>query len=804
MATLAHDLKFGLRMLLKSPVVSGVAALSLALGIAANAGMFALLDGFLWNPLPWPDQDELVVFQEQRDGEAIELAAGVSVANYRDYVEASQSFESTFLYGIELANLTGVEVPEQLQVVVATPDIFDVLEVQPAIGRGFLPDEGAEGRGNLLVLTHDFWERRFLADRAVLGQTLTIDGTQYTVIGVMPEDFDMVPANVQAIRPTDYDGELDNRGNHGYLAFGRLRAGVTPDQAEAALAPVSQRLADEFPEAKRGRTLRITPMGDFFPGSTDRQMVVILTAVTLFGLLIACANVANLLLGRAEVRQKEISVRTALGAGRARILRQLLTESVTLGMVAGGIGVLLSIYFIRWISTAMPPEMPRSMIPTLSPTVLLLTVAASVGAGVVFGLAPALHATSGELREGLGEGSRGGTAGRRRKRLRNTFVIGEFAVALALLTGAGLMMQAFDSVANTDAGFDTDGLLSFRLSVLEDRYADDAAVVAYQEELLRALKEIPGATDVAVMSSLPRGRNTDRTRYSVDGRPVLEAVEQPSATFQAVNPDYFAALDVELIGGRLLEDSDRADGQRVALVSQALAALEFPEEDALGKTITVRGESRMIVGIVEDVMHERIQLAGRSGEAIYLPIAQYPLRNPSFAIRSAGELARLSTDVRQAIWSVEADQPIAQLRTVQAHIDESLAGPKALSLFLMIIGAVALALAAMGIYGVMAHAVEQQRREIGIRMALGAGRGTVVGMVTRTGLFLAGTGMLLGVPLAYLMARGIGSMMNIFGGTAGYGYSVGVAGALLVAALLSSYLPARRASAVQPAIALSD
>ncbi|MBT8338280.1 MAG: ABC transporter permease, partial [Gemmatimonadetes bacterium] len=755
MATLAHDLKFGLRMLLKTPVVSGVAALSLALGIAANAGMFALLDGFLWNPLPWPDQDELVVFQEQRDGEAVELASGVSVANYRDYIEAGQSFESAFLYGIELANLTGVEVPEQLQVVVSTPDIFEVLEVQPALGRGFRPEEGAEGRGNLLVLTHDFWERRFLADRAVLGQTLTIDGTQHTIIGVMPQDFDMVPANVQAIRPTDYDGELENRGNHGYLAFARLRAGVTPAQAEAALAPVSQRLAGEFPEAKRGWTLRITPMGDFFPGPTDQRMVVILTAVTLFGLLIACANVANLLLGRAEVRQKEISVRTALGAGRARILRQLLTESVTLGVVAGGIGVLLSVYLIRWIASAMPPEMPRSMIPALNPTVLFLTVAVSLGAGVLFGLAPALHATGGELREGLGEGSRGGTAGRRRKRLRNTFVIGEFAVALALLTGAGFLMQAFDSVANTDAGFDTDGLLSFRLSVLEDRYTDDGAVVVYQEELLRALNEIPGATDVAVMSALPRGRNTDRARYSVDGRPVLDAVEQPAATFQAVNADYFAALDVELIRGRLLEESDRADAQPVALVSQALARLEFPDEDALGKTITVRGESRMVVGVVEDVMHERIQLAGQSGEAIYLPIAQYPLRNPSFAIRSEGDPTRLSADVRQAIWSVEADQPVAQLRTVQAHIDESLAGPQALSLFLMIIGAVALSLAAMGIYGVMAHAVEQQRREIGIRMALGAGRGKVVGMVTRTGLTLAGAGMLLGVPLAYLMFRGI-------------------------------------------------
>ncbi len=628
MTVLMQDLRFGVRMLLKTPVVSAVAALSLALGIAANAAMFALMDGFLLEPLPFADQHELVVLRELREGQPMEMAAGVAAPNLRDYVAATASFQETAAYTTELANLTGSDVPEQLQVVVTEPSLFDLVGVQPAFGRGFRDEEGADGNGNVLVLQHEFWDRRFLGRRDVLGSTMTLDGVAYTVIGVMPEDFDMVPADVQAFRPTDFRGRED-RGSHDLLAFARLRPETDVSQVQRELDSVSERLAAEYPDGKRGWDLTVAPVADWFPGPTDRMLVQILTAVAFFGLLIACANVANLLLGRAEVRQKEVAVRTALGAGRSRLIRQLLTESVTLGLAAGAAGVALSVYVVRWLQGAMPLQMPSSMVPALSPLVVAATVVISLVAGVAFGLLPALHATGGSLREALGSGSRGGTAGRNRKRMQNAFVIGEFAVALALLAGAGFMVQAFNSFMNVDPGYDVEGLVTFQVSVLEDRYADDQAVVGYQDELLRSLESVPGVSGVAVMSALPRGYASSRTSYEVTGRPVTDDGERPTADFQVVNPGYFRSMGIEILQGRSIEDSDRMDAQPVAVISRALAAREFPGQDPLGRSLEVRDASRTVVGVVEDIQQRRISLAGEAGEAVYLPYAQLPSRKPS-------------------------------------------------------------------------------------------------------------------------------------------------------------------------------
>lgn len=804
MATLAQDLMFGLRMMAKAPVVTGIAVLSLAAGIAANASMFAILNSFLYEPMPYADQEEIVLLQSIRQGEDVESAGGLSVPNFRDYIEAASSIESATLYDIEPSNLTGMDVPEQLQVIAATPSVFDVFGVQPSLGRGFRPEEGVEGAGNVLVLEYDFWQRRFLGDREVLGRNVTLDGTEHTIVGVMPSGFDMIPANIHAFRPTDFADEMEDRESRGYLAFARLRDGSTVDQLRLELEGPSQRLAEEYPEANRGQQVLVQTLREFFPGPTDTQLLKILTVVTLFGLLIACANVANLLLGRAEVRQKEVAVRTALGAGRGRIFRQLLTESVAMALSAGVIGAILAVWVVGWLRTAMPAELPAAMMPELDPEVLVATLFVSVLAGIAFGLAPAFHAVGGTLRDALGNGARGGTAGRRRKRLRNAFVIGEVAVALALLTGAGFMIQAFERLANDEPGFDPDGLLTFQIAVLEDRYEQDAEIVRYERELERVLGEIPSVEGVALMSSLPRGRNSSQTSYSVDGRPLLEPTEEPRAGLQAVNAGYFSTMGIQLVQGRLLAESDLEDGPAVAVVSESFADLEFPEGGPIGRQITVRGQSRQIVGVVGDILQDRIALAGRGGEQIYLPIAQLPLRNPSFALRAAGEPTLLSADVRQAVWSVEADQPVALLRTLEAHMNESLAGPRAISLFLMGMGFIALVLAAMGIYGVIAHSVAQQRREIGIRMALGAERGNVVRMVTRSGLTLVGVGLVLGLPLAFLMFRGTMAMLDLFDAEVGFGYPLSLSGALLTVAVLATVLPARRASRVAPATALSE
>jgi putative ABC transport system permease protein len=804
MAVLFQDVKFGFRMMARTPMVTLVAVLSLALGIAANASMFSMLNSFLFAPLPYADQEELVLFRTLRTGDDIEMAGGISVPNFRDIEVASRSIESSMVYTTELANFTGLDTPEQLTVVVATPSLFEVLGVQPALGRGFRPEEGADGSGNVVVLEYDYWQRRFLGDQDVLGRTITLDGSPYTIVGVMPEDFDMIPANVHAFRPSDFAGELENRGSQAFLAFARLSEGATASRLQLEVDGTARRLVEEYPDANRGMEFVVQTLREFFPGPTDTQLLKILTAVTLFGLLIACANVANLLLGRAEERQKEVAVRTALGAGRGRILRQLLTESVLMATSAGIVGSVLAIWVVGWLRTVMPAELPAALSPSLDVEVLIATLFVSILAGIAFGLVPALHSIGGNLRESLGNGVRGGTAGRRRRRLRNVFVIGEVAVALAVLSGSGFLIQAFDRLANDDPGFDPSGLLTFQLSVLEDRYEEDADIATYERELVRVLEEIPAVHGVAIMSSLPRSNGNPQTRYTVDGRPVPEANEQPRAGLQAVNAEYFATMDIPVREGRLLTDADREDSPNVALVSEALVARDFPNEDPIGQQISVRGRSRQIVGVVGDILQDRVALAGRAGEQIYLPIAQFPLRNPSFALRTSGDPAAIAADVRQAVWSVEADQPIARLRTLQAHIDESLAGPRSISLFLMVMGGIALALAAMGIYGVMAHSVTQQQREIGIRMALGAGRGDVVGMITRSGLVLVAVGVVGGLPLAYLMFRGTVTMLNLFNTELSFGYPIALSAALIGVAVLATVVPARKASGIAPVAALRE
>ncbi len=703
---------------------------------------------------------------------------------------------------INRVNVTGVDTPEQVFVAEGTPNLFEILQIQPTQGRTFRPEEGVEGAPGVAVITYPYWERRFDSDTEILGRTLLLNGEPHTVVGVMPEGFEMLPAQVQVFRPIDVS-TIDNRGSKGWMVFGRLRPGATLDQARSELQGIQARLETEYPEANRGWGLLVQNARQWFPGPTDAKLIFLLIAVSLFGVAIACANVANLLLSKAEARMKEVAVRTAMGAGRIRVLRQMLTESVLLGLLGGGLGTLLSVYVIRGLDAAMPAELPQAFRPSLDLPTLLTTVGIAVAAGILFGLAPALHATRGNIKESLGEGSRGGTAGRRRKRLRNTFVVGQIAVALALLTGAGELRQLMNSLVYADNGFNPDGVLTFQLSLPQYRYPDPTAVRQVTEEILRTLEGVPGVERAASLVGLPRGRTIPSTRFAVEGEVYANPDDRPQTNWDAVSPGFLEALQVPMVSGRWLETTDREDTPLVAVVNREFARRFFAGEEVIGKRIEMRGETREIVGVVQDFMQRRIPFDGLLEPGVFVPAAQDPLSDIAFALRTTGDPMALTADVREAVWSVDPDQPIAEMRTLQEHIDYELAAPRFLGLFVGALGGLAVFLSAIGIYGVMAHGVMQERREIGIRMALGARASRLVGMVTRRGVLLGLMGIVIGIPLAVLIHRGVLSAMSLFDADLGYGTAMTAGALLALVAVLASYLPARGAARVQPTRALS-
>ncbi|MGD2071183.1 MAG: ABC transporter permease, partial [Gemmatimonadota bacterium] len=727
-------------------------------------------------------------------------------ATFLDLARENASFRQLSAYTPGLANLTGRDRPEQLEVMTVTPDYFETLGVQPALGRGFGPDEGTPGSDRVVVLQHDYWATRLLGDPDVLGETLVLDGTPHTVIGVMGEAFDPLPANADLFRPSDFRDRADDRAGPGLIVVGRLGPGVGPAEAERDLGGIQARLTAEHPDELEGWTLDVVSARDLIPGPTDRRLALILMAVTLFGLVIACANVANLLLARAETRTKEVAIRTAMGAERGRVLRQLLTESVVLAVGAGAVGVVGSRWLLAAFRTAFPPEIPDVFIPTLRPLTLGAVLLVTLGSGVLFGLAPALSVIRSDLRSILGEESRGGTAGRGRRRLRNAFVVGEFAVALALLTGAAFLGKAFQDLIALDGGFRSEGVLTFTVTLPETRYADDVSLVRFQEEAVDALQGLPAVHRAAAMTSLPRSRRTGWASYEIEGRPVATPSDRPEAVREVVSPGWFDLLDVDVGEGRALAPSDRADAPLVAVVNRAFVAREFPDGDALGRRIVVDDQPREIVGVAANVLHSRIPEAGEDAEpAVYLPMAQNPRRGFTLAVHHTGDPAALTGPVRDAMASVDPDQPVGDVQTLGSVVSASLAGPRVIALFLGVIGVVALALAAMGIYGVLAHAVALQRRELGIRMALGADRASVLGMVARNGLGLVGLGLLAGTPLAAGMflaaSRALTGLSEVVSPLPAF---AAIGGSLALVALLACLIPAVRATRVDPARALAD
>ncbi len=819
MGTLTQDVRYALRMLWKTPVVSAIAAISLALGIAATASTMAMADGFIFSQVPWDDGDEIVSVTMRNPTRGVTTGGGLSAATFAA-IDDSDLFAELALYTTSLANISeeGLD-PEQVQHLTASPEFLDITRASPMVGRSFTERDAVEGAVPTVVLMHPFWERRYGADPSVVGRSMRMAGLTRTIVGVMPEDFELIPANVQVISPANFADQIDDHRRR-FLGVGRLESGITTERANAEIATLQAGVASSTdPTLYEGWDVQVEYFSDTFPGPTDRRLIQILLAVSLFGLMIACANVANLLLGRAEQRQREVSVRTALGAGRDRILRQLLTESVVLAALAGAMGLALSRVLVGWFEVGMPAELPRSLYPELSAPVLILSCVVTLGAGVLFGLAPALHAVKGELRDTL-TGARGGTAGRGRRRVRNAFVISEFAVALALLTGAGILVKAFQTISSGDSGFDAAGVMTFFVSPSNERYPDTPSLQALQRDALDALEARPEIARASLMSQLPRSRAAQVTFYDIDGHEPPARPSDFEANWIVASTGFAETLDVPMEQGRFFTDADGPETLPVAVISRAFADRHFADEDPIGQTLRLTRDQtgpaadggRRIVGVIGDLPQQRLELNARPTPTVYVSADQTTLRTAAFAVEAAsgpgGAMAgdaELARAAREAILSVDPGLPAGSMKTLETHVEEQLAGPTMIGVFVAGIGGIALLLAALGIYGVMAHSVVQRTREIGIRMAMGAERGTVVGMVARSGFSLVLVGMLAGMPIAWLMFRLIQSALGeLTGVLSPLPPFLFVTAVLISVASIATLLPALRASRIRPARALGE
>ncbi len=808
-----REIRHALRTIAGTPGLSAVAVLSLALGIAANTSIFSLIHSFLLRPLPYADADRLaVVWESQRS--RLEDRQGTTPGTYFDWREQAGSFDALIASDFSSATLTGSGNPEQLTIARVSPDFFTVLGSEPLRGRGFRVDEGKAGEAPVAVISEALWRGRLGGAEDVVGTDLKLDDTGHAVVGVMPENFDFLLGTVDLWIASDFEERREERTERSLVVTGRLKPGVSFEQAQAEMSAIASRLETLYPEIQEGFGVEVQAIGDVFPGATDTRLVQILMMVVGLVLLVACVNVASLLLAKSDARQKEMAVRTALGAGRGRLLRQLMSESLVMALMAGALGVGFSVWGVSGIASSMPDMIPSFHTPRLDAPVIAFSLMLSLLAGLTFGISPALQAVRGSLQVPLLDSCRGATSNRERKRLLSSFVVAEFALALTILIGAAILTDLFRARLNIEPGFDPEGLLTLQLQLPEHRFAEDEEIVAFVDRLRLGLEGVSGTSALTFASELPRTRNLPYSELSVDGRPA-EQGQEPRTSWLAVPPSYFETMRIDLEQGRGLVESDIAGTAPVVVVNRRLVDLHFSDLAAgaspIGRRLTLEGTSREIVGVVANVAQERMSGLEPIPPAVYFPLAQHPVRSLYAIMRTSGDPYLLAEPVRQAIRRVDPEQPISQLRTMEEHIATQIAGPTVIARVLFSVGLLALVLAAMGTYGIMSFAVSQQTGEIGLRMALGARPGQILTRITRQGAGLAAIGLLLGIPASAVVIRLI---HNLIEASASDGLDqVGgiplqpileVGGVLALVGFIACYLPARRATRIDPVTALQN
>ncbi|HYC32945.1 MAG TPA: ABC transporter permease [Gemmatimonadales bacterium] len=813
MDTLIQDIRYSLRRLAKSPTFSAIVVLTLALGIGANTAIFSAVNAILLRPLPYGEPGRLVTIQHIYP--SLDLDAPVSAPGFRDYQERGKVFSSMAVETGWAANLTGEGEPLRIQGARVTGRFFGTLQVPALHGRTIQPGEDSEGREHVVVLSHALWQRLFAGDPAVVGRTLRLNGESYQVIGVMPREFrDFFNRNVELWAPVVFrpDQLTDENRTSEYLNLtARLRDGVTPADADAQMRSLAEQLKQQYPDNYAPSwTLGVKALSDEATGNIRPALLVLLGAVG-FVLLIACANVANLLLSRAAARGKEIAIRSALGASRDRLVRQLLTESAILSLAGGLVGLLLAYWGVRSLVAINAGNLPRADEIRVDAVVALFTLGVSLVAGFLFGLAPALHAARPDLQGTLKEGGRGATGDRGSHAVRRMLVVAQTALALTLLTGAGLLIKSFARLSGVDPGFRPEKLLTFNLALPPARYPEDSQQVALFDQALPALEAVPGVQSVGATSVMPFGGNWSTGSFEIEGYQTPENQPGPWGDIRIVSPRFFETLGIPLVRGRLLSDDDRDGTPLVAVIDEEFVRRYWPKDDPIGKrftfgppdgvTDTTQNEWITVVGVVGHAAHEGLDAEKRL--QLYLSYRQSAVPFMAVAVRTAGNPERSVNALRAAVLSVDPELPLSNVRTMDELIEQSVGQRKLSMMLLSLFSGIALVLASIGIYGVMSYSVTQRARELGVRIALGANRADVLRLVLRQGMSLALVGIAIGVAAALLLTRVIES--QLFGVQASDPTTfLSVALLLGGTALAANLVPAVRAMRVDPAVVLRD
>ena len=802
-----QDVRHGARMLAKSPGFAITAILTMALGIGVTTSIFSVCDALLWKPVPLPHLETLVtVLQGDRDD--LNHWDMATPADIEDIRRESTTLASLASWEGGLANLgaSGGE-PERVIQSLVSANFFEVVGVQPARGRAFQPGEDQAGREHEVMLSDGLWRRRFGGDPGIVGQSIRLDDEQYTVTGIMPASFDFPLATEiwtpMALTPV----QRTTRRAQILQSMARLEPGRTVQQAAAEISGIGARLEKLYPDSNKNRHFVVWPALKFLVDYETQQYLVMLLGSVAFVLLIACANVANLQFARATGRLREVAVRRALGASRARIVTQLLTESVLLSIAAAALGLLIAQWGMRMMQNGMPPEIRRYILGwndmRLDGHALLFTLAAALASGILAGLSPAWQCSQPNLTVALKEGGRSSSVGRARQRLRNILVASEVALAVVLLVGASLMVRGFRSFVKNGEAFEPSTLLTLRLAITENKYREKYQVAQFYRQVLERVQAIRGVQSAVAVSALPYSDHSDGRNFTIERRQV-EPGDQPSGMYQVASPEYFRTLHIPLRAGRFLSPGDGADAPKVALISERLARRWWKNESPIGRRIKI-GEADFkspwmtIVGVVGDVVHNPYERIPR--QTFYLPYQQAPALWMDIGVRTTGDPLMTAPAVTAAIRSVDPEQPITDMRTMERSIHNRSIGLNYMAALMGIFGAIALFLSAIGVYGVMAYLVSEQTQEIGLRMALGAPRGSVLQMIFRRGLTTIGTGLIIGLPLAFGFSRLMASL--IFGvTTTDPATFIGIPVALMAAAALAIYIPARRAMRIDPIVAL--